>query len=73
MPNKQQTVSSMQPNCKHLLATILLLLLQQVYGQNATTNYCQPGLCSMVKKHIACRNNGVSTSVGIGYNQYLIV
>ncbi|KAM8709919.1 hypothetical protein ACLKA7_016684 [Drosophila subpalustris] len=48
----------MQPNCKHLLATTLLLLLQQVYGQNATTNYCQPGLCPMLKKHIACRNNG---------------
>ncbi|KAH8302512.1 hypothetical protein KR044_007781 [Drosophila immigrans] len=42
-----------------LLATTLLLLsLQQVFGQNATTNYCQIGLCPSLKKHIACRNNG---------------
>ncbi|XP_062134582.1 antigen 5 like allergen Cul n 1 [Drosophila sulfurigaster albostrigata] len=38
--------------------TLLLLSLRQVYGQNATTNYCQTDLCPLLKKHIACRNNG---------------
>ncbi|EDV96947.1 antigen 5 like allergen Cul n 1 [Drosophila grimshawi] len=41
--------------CKHLLATVSLLLLQQVYCQNETTNYCQTGLCPTLKKHIACK------------------
>ncbi|XP_064552312.1 antigen 5 like allergen Cul n 1 [Drosophila montana] len=48
----------MELYCKHLLASIMLLMLQQVYCQDAVTNYCQPGLCPSLKRHIGCKNKG---------------
>ncbi|KAH8415522.1 hypothetical protein KR222_001636 [Zaprionus bogoriensis] len=59
----------MQWQCKQLLVTVLVLLLeQQAFGQNATntTDYCQAGLCPYLKKHIACKNSGVSIGNRMG-------
>ncbi|KAH8361591.1 hypothetical protein KR084_009228 [Drosophila pseudotakahashii] len=45
-----------------VVALILCGFLLVVYGQDNTTatpkDYCQSGLCSILKKHIACRNKG---------------
>lgn len=64
LPTDQQSLVIMQSHCLQLSITIpllfLLLALQQSHSQNAGFNYCQPGLCPLMKKHIACRNNGVS-------------
>lgn len=64
LPTDQQSLVIMQSHCLQLSITIpllfLLLALQQTHSQNAGFNYCQPGLCPLMKKHIACRNNGVS-------------
>jgi len=48
-----------------VVTLILFGLLQVVYCQDNTTatptDYCQSGLCNILKKHIACRNKGVSS------------
>ncbi|XP_017863928.1 PREDICTED: venom allergen 3 [Drosophila arizonae] len=43
---------------KHLLAIVSLVILQQVDCQDAAKNYCQPGLCPSLRRHIGCKNNG---------------